>query len=225
MSKENRKKQLLKAILSEYIKTAQPVGSKLIVDKYKIQASSATVRNEMAELEEEGLIIQPHTSAGRVPTLAAYQYYLDNWFSQKELNEKERKELDKLAQLEKGREKIKNLAKGLAELAQETVFVGFANNDFFYTGISNLFKQPEFCDLEVVQEISGVVDQMDEAMPLVYDQTSKQIEILLGEKNPFSVACATIITKLDQEVIGLLGPIRMDYEKNWARINYLKKII
>ncbi len=224
MNKQNRKNQLLKAILAEYIKTAQPVGSKLIVDKYKIQASPATVRNEMAELEQEGMIAQPHTSAGRIPTLRAYGFYLENWFIKKEIAEKERKELDKIIKDQEGRDKIKTLAKGLAELAQGTVFVAFSDNDFFYTGISNLFKQPEFCDLEVVQQISQVVDQMDEVMPDIYKQADKDIKILLGQENPFSVSCASLITKIDGGVVGLLGPMRMDYEKNYSRINYIKQI-
>ena len=65
-----RKQQLLKYIIEAHIKTASPVGSGLISEKYMKDVSSPTVRNEMQELEREGLIMQPHTSAGRIPTEA-----------------------------------------------------------------------------------------------------------------------------------------------------------
>jgi heat-inducible transcriptional repressor len=71
-----RRQNLLKHIVEEYVNTAQPVGSNALVDKYKLGVSSATIRNEMSALEEEGFIAQPHTSAGRVPTDAGYRYFV-----------------------------------------------------------------------------------------------------------------------------------------------------
>lgn len=72
-----RREQLLKYIIDEYVSTAQPVGSNALVEKYKLPLSSATIRNEMARLEEEGYIGQPHTSAGRVPTGRGYRHYVE----------------------------------------------------------------------------------------------------------------------------------------------------
>jgi heat-inducible transcriptional repressor len=72
-----RRKQLLQIIIDEHVQTAQPVGSSALVEKYHLSVSSATIRNEMASLEEEGLISQPHTSAGRLPTDAGYRYYVE----------------------------------------------------------------------------------------------------------------------------------------------------
>jgi len=72
-----RRQQLLQYIIDEYVGTAQPVGSGTLVEKYRLQLSSATIRNEMAKLEEEGYIGQPHTSAGRVPTERGYRYYVE----------------------------------------------------------------------------------------------------------------------------------------------------
>ncbi len=75
---EKRKEEILKNLVSEYIKTGKPVGSGNIVKKYKMNVSPATVRNEMAELEELGYIYQPHTSAGRVPTSKGYRFFIEN---------------------------------------------------------------------------------------------------------------------------------------------------
>ena len=65
---EKRREKILYTIVKEHIATGSPVGSEILVSKYKLGVSSATVRNEMAELEDNGFIIQPHTSAGRIPT-------------------------------------------------------------------------------------------------------------------------------------------------------------
>lgn len=75
---EDRKRKLLQAIIHEYIKTAKPVGSAFLADKYKMDLSSATIRHVMAELEAEGYLTHPHTSAGRVPTDKAYRLYVDS---------------------------------------------------------------------------------------------------------------------------------------------------
>ena len=74
---DERKKKILQAIVEEYIDTAEPVSSKAIMEKHDIDYSSATIRNDMAELEKEGLLDKPHTSAGRVPSAQGYRYYVD----------------------------------------------------------------------------------------------------------------------------------------------------
>lgn len=77
MELSDRKKRILQAIITEYMGTAEPVGSRSISKKNDLGLSSATIRNEMADLEEMGFLIQPHTSAGRVPSDAAYRFYVN----------------------------------------------------------------------------------------------------------------------------------------------------
>lgn len=79
---DNRKKKILQAIVDSYINTAEPVGSRTIEKKYQLGLSSATIRNEMADLEELGYLMQPHTSAGRVPSVTGYQLYVDELMTQ-----------------------------------------------------------------------------------------------------------------------------------------------
>lgn len=79
MNKEDRKFDILYSIIKDYIKTAEPVGSRTIEKKYNIGISSATIRNEMADLEEMGYLLQPHTSAGRIPSDKAYRLYVDQF--------------------------------------------------------------------------------------------------------------------------------------------------
>ena len=88
---EERKLEVLRAIVEDFIATNEPVGSKALVDRHNLGVSPATIRNDMAALEEEGLIAQPHTSAGRVPTDAGYRLFVDRLDQLKPLSVAERR--------------------------------------------------------------------------------------------------------------------------------------
>ena len=89
-----RKRKILSAVIDEYIRTGEPVGSKTISNLPDIHVSAATVRNDMAVLEELGYLEQPHTSAGRVPTFSGYQFYIDQVLAEQTLPQEERDRLD-----------------------------------------------------------------------------------------------------------------------------------
>ena len=80
---DTRSMKILSAIVDEYIRTGEPVGSKALAEKPDISVSSATIRNTMAALEQEGYLDHPHTSAGRVPTYKGYRFYIDNLMSRR----------------------------------------------------------------------------------------------------------------------------------------------
>lgn len=88
---DDRKLAVLRAIVTDYVSRREPVGSKALVDRHKLDVSSATVRNDMAALEEEGYITQPHTSAGRIPTDKGYRLFVDRLASVKPLSPAERR--------------------------------------------------------------------------------------------------------------------------------------
>src|SRR5918996_6637830 len=88
---EDRKLEVLRAIVEDYVSTREPVGSKALVDRHQLGVSPATVRNDMAALEEEGLIAQPHTSAGRIPTDKGYRLFVDRLSQVKPLSPAERR--------------------------------------------------------------------------------------------------------------------------------------
>lgn len=93
MIMDDRKKRILQAIIDDYIDKAEPIGSRTIARKYELGLSSATIRNEMADLEEMGYLAQPHTSAGRVPSDKGYRLYVDKLMPQRSLNSDEIREL------------------------------------------------------------------------------------------------------------------------------------
>ncbi|KKQ61602.1 MAG: Transcriptional regulator of heat shock protein [Parcubacteria group bacterium GW2011_GWE2_38_18] len=220
---EKRTEQILFALIKEHIKTGAPVGSEILVNKYKLGVSPATVRNEMANLENEGYIIQPHTSAGRIPTERAYEYYLKT-IKAKKLSELEIKNFSDILS-EKEEANFKQAAKALAETANTAVFWAFHRHNLYYTGIANFLSQPEFSPT-MIYDVSAIIDRMEEIIDKVFDEIDFEPQIFLGSKNPFSPICSTIVVryKLNGHIgmFGLLGPIRMNYEKNIALITHIK---
>lgn len=93
MQMDDRKKKILHAIIRNYLETGEPVGSRTISKYTDLNLSSATIRNEMADLEELGYIVQPHTSAGRIPTDQGYRFYVDQLMAEKEREVEEMKEM------------------------------------------------------------------------------------------------------------------------------------
>ena len=93
MELDERKKKILHAIIQNYMETGEPVGSRTISKYSDLKLSSATIRNEMSDLEEMGYIIQPHTSAGRIPSDKGYRLYVDNLMQEKNQEVADLKEL------------------------------------------------------------------------------------------------------------------------------------
>lgn len=113
MQLDDRKLKILQAIIRNYLETGEPVGSRTISKYTDLNLSSATIRNEMADLEELGYILQPHTSAGRIPSDKGYRLYVDQLMSEKEREVEEMKEL-LLEKEEKMETLLKQVAKALA---------------------------------------------------------------------------------------------------------------
>ncbi len=218
---DERKRLILNIIIQEHIASGQPVPSSIIVEKYKLDCSPATVRHEMAELEDEGWIIQPYTSAGRVPTEKAYNFYLTT-LKEKALSKKESELLNDILLDETA---AKQTAKKLAYLSNLAVIWAFHKNHVYYTGVSNLLQQPEFNQTDMVYDISAIIDRVDEIVSDIFETVDFTPRIMIGQKSPFGAFSGTIITRYHGKnstgLIGLIGPMRMDYAHNLARLNFL----
>ncbi len=210
-----RQINILRAIIATYLKEAQPIASGLLVDKFKGKISSATIRNEMVVLEKEGFIEQPHTSAGRVPTEKAYNFYVENL-----LDCSDKKKLLNIGQFFSNDE-VKGLARDISFLTGDAVIIAFAKNDFYYTGLSNLFAKEEFADRNMLISVSQIIDHLDRVVEEIFDN-SKDIEILVGSKNPFGNKCSAVIGvfkyKRKKHLLVVLGPIRLDYQKAYTLV-------
>ena len=120
MSISERKKKILGALVDEYIKTAEPVGSKAIASISGLGCSSATIRNELAELTALGYLEQPHTSAGRIPTPAGYRMYVNELMEKQKLSLEEAEDInrrlnEKLTQLDEQMRDVGKLASQLTD--------------------------------------------------------------------------------------------------------------
>lgn len=114
---DDRKLKILAAVVSEYILTGEPVGSKTIAARADIRVSSATIRNDMALLEQLGYLEQPHTSAGRIPTYSGYKLYIEQLMPHKALTDDEKQLLDEAVESGgTGEAVIENAAKALADI-------------------------------------------------------------------------------------------------------------
>ena len=109
-----RRQSILAAIVESYINTGEPVGSKSLISETGMNVSSATVRNDMVELTNRGYLVQPHTSAGRIPTAQGYRYYVDNVMQVKPISGQGRQYV--LEELQKNGDSPESILKGAAEL-------------------------------------------------------------------------------------------------------------
>lgn len=221
---EERKELILRTIIKEHVRSGQPVGSSILVGKYDLGVSPATVRNEMADLEEAGFIRQPYTSAGRVPTEKAYKLFIKDVAERKLSFEEE--SILKATLSGRGEENFKQTAKAIAKLSGGAVFWAFHKRDLYYTGISNLLSQPEFSQTDLIYDISSIIDRMDEIIEKHFDRINPGTNIMIGSDNPFSKICSSIMTKFvlgdNQSLFGILGPMRMHYDKNLGFIKYIE---
>lgn len=223
---EQRQKDLLAEIIRCYVKSALPIGSRFLEEKCGLGVSSATLRNEMATLEKEGYLTHPHPSAGRIPTEKGYRFFLDNFAKAGKISAKELKLLTDFYRKVKilpWENRIRELAKKLAEISRNAVVVGFSPDSFYYTGLSNLFSQPEFKDPDVVYDLGLVIDHLDQVMAKMFGKINATT-VRLGSDNPFGEQTSVILTpwRSQEGLMGILGPMRMDYEKNIGLLKFIE---
>ena len=236
-----RQVQLLDFIIKEHVKTAKPVGSSLISKKADFDLSPATIRNEMGELEKVGYLAQLHTSGGRVPTDKAYRYYVNKLLNNPKglaVGANERKAIaGALAKAGTDCRAInKAIARVLSEQSGDLVITGIAEEEeFFKQGLVSLSRHPEFQEVDSLFQLTSFFEGFDlmfqlierEFLRIIGAPSGIPIQILIGHENPFkqikgeTIMCTKYL--LPGDIIGsltLIGPKRMDYEKNIALIRY-----
>ena len=231
-----RQKRILSQIIEEYAETASPVGSVMMAKLFDV--SPATIRAEMARLEALGLIAQPHTSAGRVPTDAGYRFYVNNLEKTEGMIDPA---LDRSAHVLEVRVSAQSRAdaaiRGAVDsLVELTGNLGLATIDgqLYLSGISSLFTQPEFGDTRRVRSVAKLLDNLEpwlrEAAP------GEPLNIFIGQENPIgkNSEVSLIISKFrspfsDNSYIGVLGPTRQNYLRVMALVrragNMLEEIL
>jgi heat-inducible transcriptional repressor len=211
-----RQQKILAAIIEQYAEVASPVGSSLLSKVFKV--SSATVRAEMAELERLGYIMQPHTSAGRVPTDKGYRSYVNNVNEAQDTSSQQRASRALTARVESGGLPERTIRNAVDTLVELTHNLGLATigDQLYMSGLSNLFGQPEFINGNQVQQVASLLDNLEpwlrEAAP------NEPLSVYIGQENPVgrSAGASLIISRFhspysDRSYIGVLGPTRQQY--------------
>jgi len=225
---EARKEKLLNLVVTIYINSAEPVGSRFLVGKGGLECGEATVRNELHDLEEEGYLTHPHTSAGRIPTEKGYMHYAQSIDLEKiKTTKKEKEFLEKsLAGSSEKDANSKMLAKALAEISVEAVIMAFGLDRVYYTGLSNLFNKPDFTDLRLVHDVSAVFDRCEECLQNFLEDLGREPKFFIGKDNPFGEILGSVAFRFgEKSLLALVGPMRMDYAKNYALMAAAKKLL
>ncbi|MCL2371727.1 transcriptional regulator [Candidatus Saccharibacteria bacterium] len=218
----DRQRAILFAVIEQYAEIASPVGSVMLAKLFNV--SSATVRAEMARLEELGLLTTLHTSSGRIPTDAGYRMYV-NGLAENPSTEDFSRPLRALTSRVEGQSKadaaIRQAVDSLVEL---TGNLGLATIDgrLYMAGLGSLFAQPEFMATE---RTLGVARLLDNIEPWLREaEPNEPVNIYIGRENPIGRAseASLIISRFrspysDKTYIGVLGPTRQSY----SRVIYL----
>ncbi len=211
-----RQSKILATIVEQYAEVAAPVGSVLLAKIFNV--SSATIRNEMAELENLGYIKQPHTSAGRIPTDKGYRFYVNQISSQDNPSNSVRNTNAMATRVSGAGEPSQAIKSAVDSLVQLTHNLGIATigNQLYVAGYSNLFGQPEFVDPVHAREVARLLDNLEPW--LAEAEPNEALNVYIGRENPIgrSAGVSLIISKYsspysDSSYIGILGPTRQSY--------------
>jgi len=221
-----RQQEILRAIVEQYAEVASPVGSSLLAKVFDV--SSATIRSEMAALEREGLIKQPHTSAGRIPTDKGYRLYV-NWLQEGESQPKITRQAHAIErQIQdsgEAEQAVKNAVQALA-LATNNLSVGLWRNRTYQYGLASLFQHPEFFGGHEAYGIAQLVERLPELINQTYDE-GQRVTVYIGQENPIgrSAGASSIIGRVDtpegKSFIGVVGPTRQNYNQVVNLVDYV----
>ncbi|MEE8638633.1 MAG: hypothetical protein V3T21_06320 [Candidatus Margulisiibacteriota bacterium] len=230
-----RKQKILNAIVRDFQYTAEPVGSRTISRSYLHELSPATIRNEMADLEEEGFIVQPHTSAGRIPTDRGYRFYVDRLMKVIHPSHREEEMVKttlhiKSVNLDEILHQTAKLLSHALDYSAIVVNLG-SHRRIFSAGTANLLHQPEFRNLEQMQKILELFEEEELLAEIVEGYSAlDEVTVHIGSENKIKEvrACSIVVSsfEIDHEVaggIGLIGPTRMYYNKATSLVDYVAK--
>lgn len=231
-----RQQKLLQAIISEFIDTAEAVGSLALLDKYEFKLSSATIRNEMAELVFRGYLYKKHSSAGRIPTTKGWRFFVDK-VDKKELNyidaTVKEEVISNLVKLKESKSNLIREGLNFLSMLTENAVVALVENNLFYSGLSNITDIPEMKEEDNLHRILQILEDYY-TLSDVFNKNNKsgEINILIGEEETgkkvfkdYSIIFSEIEFNKSKGFIAVIGPNRMDYKKVISAVKYISDSI
>ena len=224
-----RQTEILNNIVREYIDLAQPVSSQLLARKYDFGIKPAMIRIELQNLTDKGFLYQPHTSAGRIPTDRGYRFFVDELL-EKDLEDFEIEDwfTEEIGDIIKF---IQRLTKNLA-LASQTLALSYFEKEkiFWKEGWEEILKEPEFREEDYIMNFTKLLENFEKNIANL--KLNSGIKIYIGRENPFKKAkdFSTISSKCflpdkEEGIVSILGPKRMDYDRNISLINSLVRAL
>jgi heat-inducible transcriptional repressor len=230
----SRKESILGIVVNEYIKTVNPVSSGFIAQEHTRDLSSATIRNILAELEEEGYLTHPHTSAGRIPTQMGYRYYVDHLMHEIRLLEEEQQRIN--TEYEQGVQDLEKLLEKTSQVISDIthytsiISIDGQKNKIFCRGTSFVVEYPEMQDMQKVGEILATLEQKESLLEIINRSLANKIDIYIGHE----LACRNIescslaisqyqIPHGPSGRIAVLGPTRMNYQRVVSALDYISE--
>lgn len=225
-----RQKQLFTMVIREYTDTGLPVSSKTLVKNYGLSLSPATLRAEFARLCDAGYLVQPHTSAGRVPTDKGYRYFIRQLMEPEEVSSKE-KLLIRKNLLRKTPSRGKNIAKTISLSTRNLGLYFDSEEDMLYReGFLEVFRKTDF---RIMNQVSGFVELLDILEEQILDFVNSFLEeeapmVLIGRnrllpmQDDYSILYSGYSIGGRDYMIGAIGPKRMDYARNISILDFIR---
>jgi len=230
---QERQLEILRAIVDEYVATQEPVGSKAIAERHPLGVSPATIRNEMAVLEDAGLITQPHTSAGRIPTNTGYRLFVDKLAQVKPLSDAERRAIETFLSHSNDREDLLvRTAKLLAQLTKQVAVIQYPDEErVVLAGTANLARSSA---QETAASIFPILEALEEQVVLLrlLADANTHVQVRIGDEQSEKNLQTTSLISVGYEIegqssgaLGVIGPTRMDYAQTIATVNAVARYI
>lgn len=232
-----RQQEILEKVCQEYIRQALPISSNYLKERYHLPYSSATIRNELFELERKNFLSHPYISAGRIPTDKGYRFFVDKILKEEVLEDFINSRLKCIEELFSELERIddiirasQQISKTLSSLLSGLVFAHFPSQEILLKeGWEILIKEPEFRDIQYLKKFIKGINDFEKNIDKL-DWEKGRIRVYIGRESPLHqkemsvMISETYFPKRIEGRIAILGPKRMDFKRNISLINSLIKM-
>ncbi len=228
-----RQGKILNSLIKDYIDLAEPISSEFLEKEHDFGICPATIRIEMQKLTDKGYLLQPHTSAGRVPTDKGYRFFVDRLIGKEELGFEDISEFEKTLN-EEGQDIFRfadHLVKTLAETSSNFSLLHLLNEDISWKeGWGEVIRQPEFKERDFIAGFNDFLEDFEKGIDNL--GLDSEIKIFIGKEIPFSKArdfsimvSRCRLPKGKEGIVSILGPKRMAYDRNINLINSLTELL
>lgn len=209
---EKRALKILETVVDEYIRSGEPVGSKTVQEKLGLKVSSATIRNEMAMLEQLGYLEHPHTSAGRVPTFSGYRLYIESFMPQHQLSEDEKEHIDRIFEdigAESDEQIIEEAGRALSEITKCAIVT--ANETGKFSVITKVEVIPTGRRMYVLLLVTSGGSIKNRVCRLQFDLTHEQVQFFtkFAEENLTGMNIESLSEEFMENLSSALGGYMM----------------